>query len=248
MRLRRHGPLAVAAALLAAAVAGQPPDPPAATHPMTAAADLRPEHAAFLETAALLLSPAERDAFLVLNRPYQRDSFIERFWRVRDPFPDTGLNEFRDRWEERATLARDRYGGLDDDRSRMLLINGEPAEILKTPCRTVLRPIELWRYRGTEKIQGEFWLAFLQRQVRPEERYRLWRPTEGLASLLAGPPLGREALTPVDQIAEECARGGDVLGALAGCVDWEAVSRKAQPLPQPSDEWLRSFEARSTEV
>ncbi len=246
MRQGKVGGLAVAAALLAAALAAQPPEPPA-DPPSDAAAELRPEHAGFLETAALLLSPAERDAFLALARPYQRDAFIERFWRVRDPFPDTAVNELRDRWEERATQARDRYGGLDDDRARMLLINGEPAETLKAPCRTVLRPIELWRYRGTDKIQAEFWLAFVQRQARPEERYRLWRPSEGLTSLVTGSiPMGREPLSAVDQVAQECARGGDVLGALAGCVDWDSLARKTQPLPQPSDEWLRTFEARST--
>ena len=76
-----------------------------------------PAAARFLEEVAPLITPAERAAYLELERPYQRQAFESRFWQVRDPFPETPGNEFADRWHERAPVARERWGSLDDARS-----------------------------------------------------------------------------------------------------------------------------------
>ncbi|HEY2292202.1 MAG TPA: GWxTD domain-containing protein, partial [Thermoanaerobaculia bacterium] len=65
-------------------------------------ADLGPRYQAWLEEVAPLISPQERTAFLGLQKDYQRDAFIRRFWDVRDPFPQTPVNELRVRWEQRA--------------------------------------------------------------------------------------------------------------------------------------------------
>ncbi|HYN22397.1 MAG TPA: GWxTD domain-containing protein, partial [Thermoanaerobaculia bacterium] len=92
-------------------------------------ADLDPRHKKFLEEVAPLMDDAERAVFLGLHQNYQRDAFIQRFWKQRDPFPKTAVNELRVNWEERATLARERFGTLDTDRARMLLFHGEPAEV-----------------------------------------------------------------------------------------------------------------------
>ena len=54
----------------------------------------------------LLLTDAEREIFLALREDYQRDNFIRRFWKVRDPFLTTARNEFRDLWQERVAAAR----------------------------------------------------------------------------------------------------------------------------------------------
>jgi hypothetical protein len=60
---------------------------------------------------------------------------MRRFWEVRDPFPQTPQNELKDRWEQRIAIARARFGGITDDRARMLLAEvchrefGVPARI-----------------------------------------------------------------------------------------------------------------------
>src|SRR3990167_3293704 len=55
----------------------------------------------WLEEVGPLLSPQEREVFTGLTRDYQRQAFIRRFWEVRDPYPNTPRNEFRERYEER---------------------------------------------------------------------------------------------------------------------------------------------------
>ena len=43
----------------------------------------------------MLITQAERDAFLALGKDYQRQAFIDAFWHARDPYPQTARNEFR---------------------------------------------------------------------------------------------------------------------------------------------------------
>src|SRR5260370_224640 len=83
-----------------------------------APADLAPKYRAFLEEVAPLISERERQVFLSLTRDYQRDDFIQRFWEVRDPYPETPRNELRDAWEERLKAAQERSGTVVEDRAR----------------------------------------------------------------------------------------------------------------------------------
>ncbi len=53
----------------------------------------------WLETVDLLITDEERATFLALDKDYQRDAFIKRFWEVRDPYKRTARNEFQERWE-----------------------------------------------------------------------------------------------------------------------------------------------------
>src|ERR1041384_1068192 len=112
--LRPHLLLALSL-LFSLPLSGQSPD----------AADLDPRYRTWLEDVALLISPKEKAVFLALKKDYQRDTFMRRFWEVRDPFPQTPQNELKVRWEQRAEVARARFGNLTDDRARMILFNGE---------------------------------------------------------------------------------------------------------------------------
>ncbi|HEY4562184.1 MAG TPA: GWxTD domain-containing protein, partial [Thermoanaerobaculia bacterium] len=87
--------LALLSLSLPAFAAAPPPETPVP-------ADLAPRYQAWLEEVAPLISAKERTAFLGLQKDYQRDAFIRRFWDVRDPFPQTPVNELRVRWEQRA--------------------------------------------------------------------------------------------------------------------------------------------------
>ena len=52
--------------------------PPAQETPVPA--DLAARYQSWLEEVAVLISPHERTAFLGLQKDYQRDAFIRRFW------------------------------------------------------------------------------------------------------------------------------------------------------------------------
>ena len=212
-------------------------------------ADLAARYQSWLEEVAVLISPHERTAFLGLQKDYQRDAFIRRFWEVRDPFPQTPVNELRARWEPRAELARQRYGNLTDDRARMLLFNGEPKEVLIGRC-DVLLPVELWSYTGTETLRGQFTIAFVSKNGAPKGPFRLWSPLDGIETLLSLDLRAKiqEPERGFAAIAELCPRGDDIAARLAEAVDWKRVEEKAHLIPHPSEEWITTFASYSTDV
>jgi GWxTD domain-containing protein len=99
----------------------------------------------WLEDVALLLSDAEREAFLALHQDYRRDAFIERFWRLRDPYPESTRNERQLDWDARLNALRIlfQYEERDprDERYEVLLLNGQPTRrcrYLRVPGRPAL--------------------------------------------------------------------------------------------------------------
>ena len=231
--------LCLAAPLLAAA----PPAPaPPPAHPLSA------KHAAWLEDVALLLRPEERQAFLALSRDYQRDAFIERFWQVRDPYPETARNELRDAWEERTKSARQRWGSLADERAGVLLLAGEPASVRPGGCRGVVQPLEIWHFGATALIHHPFELVFVLNPGPTPRPARLWHPTASFAPLLLGPSA---AATPAEfarELQRECAQADELLGDLQSASEWDQVAAESALIPKPSLEWLQAFQARTTDL
>jgi VWFA-related protein len=218
-------------------------------------ADLAPRYQAWLEEVAPLISAKEKTAFLGLQKDYQRDAFIRRFWDVRDPFPQTPVNELRARWEQRAEMARQRFGNLKDDRARVVLFSGEPKEVLQSHC-DVLLPLELWTFSGTEPIRGTFTVAFVSKGGSPKGPFRLWSPRDGLEALfsLGGAASGGPTRMPQDPqralaaVAQLCPRGDDIASRLAEALDWRQAEEAAHLIPHPGEEWLSTFASYSTDV
>ena len=211
-------------------------------------ADLPERYREWLEEVAPLITPEERTVFLSLQRDYQRQAFQREFWRVRDPYPESGRNELRERWEERLELARSTYPSLADERARMLLIHGPPASRIQARCGGLLRPLEAWSYEGSEVVRDGFALVFVQGGGSGHLPYRLWKPIEGLMPLLLFARVGAPDAEHVERIREECARGDELLAALASAVDWEELARRGAGPPTPNPEWALAFAARSTEL
>lgn len=209
--------------------------------------DLPQRYQAWLAEVEILMSPKEREVFLGLRKDYQREAFIRRFWEVRDPFPKTALNEYQERWEVRARKARERFGNLKEDRARMVLLNGEPAEVLKPSCE-VLVPLEIWSYPGSDRVRGDFSLTF--RGATPEGPFRLWSPAEGIERLLSQ-SLQSQAADPrvaFSAIAELCPRGEDIAARIGESLDWDRVQANIRLVPKAGEEWLSSFASYSTDL
>jgi len=198
----------------------------------------------FLDLVGPLISTKERTAFLALPQDYQRDAFIRRFWDVRDPIPKTPRNEFREAWEERAKMARERFGNLTEDRALMLFWNGLPSSIVRGQCDSLL-PVEIWSYDGTERVKGSFTLVFVSPQGSSHGPFRLWSPNEGLAVLLAPEP---RAGSDPESLLESCPQGSDLGGRIGLAADWTYIREHVQLAPQPSEEWLATFLDRSTDL
>lgn len=210
-------------------------------------AALSEDYRNWFEEVSILLSDEEKATFLTLEKDYQRDAFIRRFWEVRDPYPETAKNEFKDRWQATIEQARASFGGIADDRTRLMLLNGPPDGRITSRCNTVIWPIEVWFYGRGNRLREEFVLVFYQRWG--AGAFRLWSPGEGLDVLFVEGSSGAS----LERVANEC-RDGD---SLAGGISWVArqglgyLTIQAQvetPPKGPSGEWVATFNSYSTDV
>lgn len=206
----------------------------------TAALDRR--HAEFLDAASAILTDTERRVFGELRHDYQRDAFVKRFWSVRDPYPETPHNEYRERFENARETAEERFGGANGPRFEALMLHGEPQRTIRTACR-LLRTLEIWHYPHSPVVRGEFYLVFL----RQGGGYRPWTAADGLSGILmfAGPTTDRAA--QINNIARQCSHGGEVLTALGLALDWDAMGERPEPF-RVNDEWALAFLDRTTET
>ncbi len=213
--------------------------------------ELLPEkYQAWLENVQFLISKEERALFLELQKDYQRDAFIERFWKVRDPYPGSSRNEFRDEYEERMRWVQSQYQGVVDERARILLTNGVPTEIIVPRCTPYLYPTEVWYYEGSDTVSFEFLLLFYSRGGL-SSKYRMWQPMDGLRVL------SNEINVTLQSIVERCSsdHGRAVVqairyldgqgGALGGSMLLARIQKKPEP---PAKEWVATFSTYSTDL
>src|SRR5436305_4918966 len=210
----------------------------------------------WLETVDLLISEQELATFLALEKDYQRDAFIKQFWEARNPYK-TRRNTFQERWEQKVAEARSSFGSLQDDRARMLLLNGPPAGRLESHCSSVIWPVEVWYYASSERIHEDFVVVFYRHWGAGP--FRLWNPVEGLGALFSGGAgdSGRGAVGGgnggLQAIASGCRDGDKIAGAI-GYVANQGMAynmMEARLMEKPSQqkgEWVASFNAYSTDI
>src|SRR5215204_5958089 len=58
---------------------------------------------------AYIITENERAAFKKLATDEEREMFIEQFWRLRDPDPDTDENEYKEEYYERVAHANEKF-------------------------------------------------------------------------------------------------------------------------------------------
>ncbi len=241
--------LALLCLLMGPAVAAEdaPADEPAAS---PASPSLPPRYQRFLEVVELMMTEAEREVFLGLSENYQRDHFIRRFWKVRDPFVRTTRNELQEAWEQRALKARELFEDLTGDRAKMLLTFGEPSRRTHYACTDLLKPLEVWEYaEGSDRVAGYFTLVFIGHQYRGKGAHRQWEPSQGLSRLTSlVRSFGGDERQLAQMIVRQCMRGDDILSALAQTLDLSRLNEKNPLVSKPSDEWVRTFQARSTDI
>lgn len=116
-----------------------------------------------------IISPEERDVFLKLTTPEEKDQFIEQFWKRRDPNPSTRENEFKTEHYRRIAYANEAFHsgqpGWQTDRGMIYIKHGPPDGIEKMPQGgfysrkgregggwTSVYPFEVWFYRHLDGV------------------------------------------------------------------------------------------------
>ena len=210
-----------------------------------AIAALDPKYQLWLESVDQLITKEELRLFLEIEKDYQRDDFIERFWKARDPYPQTARNELRETFEQRVQEALTRFGNLTDDRAKVYILNEVPDALIEVRCAN-LWPIEIWYWQRNPKIGNEFAVMFYQVGA---TRWRLWYASDGVEKLLRFP-----APDPFSEIRDCPMEGSEAIIATiniatrygAGYIT--ILAELLQPPETPRGEWVFTYEAYSTEV
>jgi GWxTD domain-containing protein len=111
----------------------------------------------------------------------ERDQFIERFWRDRNPDPNAPANDAKQTHYQRLEYARIHFDhgntgdGWRSDRGMVYITLGPPQQIEKYPETRELRPLEIWFYQNLSgALPTYFYLIFFKRS--PAEDYELYSP------------------------------------------------------------------------
>lgn len=115
-----------------------------------------------------LITRTERDAFLRLKSDGERNAAIEHFWKIRNPAPDLGTNEFQEEFNRRVAWANMHFGkdiggdGWRSDRGKAYILFGPPKSSQNYLWDQQLYPIELWFYSnpGLSEVPAFFYVLF----------------------------------------------------------------------------------------
>jgi GWxTD domain-containing protein len=152
---------------------------------------LLPRHKEWLNLVKPIVTKTEKEVFLKLKTPEERDKFIKLFWARRDPRPDTLENEFYREYMKRVRYADLHFGhnspkkGHETERGYFYLLLGPPLERQIYATQSKIWPMELWYYQGKQEygLPPYFYLIFYQPHGMGE--YKLYSPSvEGPEKLL----------------------------------------------------------------
>ncbi len=209
----------------------------------------------WIEEVELILRKEERKAFLALDKDYQRDAFIRQFWASRDPYPETVKNEFKVTWESRRADAVELFGDLTDERSRVMMLHGDPDLRRQTDCLGLTWPLDIWLYASRDRLPERFHIIFYQ--PFGGGPFRRWTPSDGFNVLQSR---GRSTAHIIDEnrsafveaVKKKCTADWNlVLGAVIMTEAQESTGGNivVEYAPPVRDtEWLDSFLSFSTDL
>src|SRR6201994_240412 len=141
--------------------------------------ELRGEYKQWLDQdVRWIITDEEVKTFKSLSNDEERDSFIEEFWRRRNPNPESPENEFRDEHYARIIYANEHFAagkpGWMTDRGHIYIAFGKPDSIDSHPSggsyerpieegggNTSTFPFETWHYRYLEGVGDNIDIEFV---------------------------------------------------------------------------------------
>jgi len=150
----------------------------------TSARNLAPNYRHWLEAEVpYIISTVEKKQFLSLSSDHERDVFIESFWKLRNPDPNSETNSYKEEHYRRLAYANEHFGttgnedGWRTDMGRMYIILGAPKQRAPYHALVNVREMEIWFYQAdTPILPPFFYLLFYKRS--PIDPYTLYSPRE----------------------------------------------------------------------
>lgn len=151
-------------------------------------AELPQKYREWLELVELIVTDEEREVFLQIADNYQKDRFIESFWRRRSLDSQGIRNDYQAVHTHRVEMAKSQFKNLNNDRSKMLIINGPPDSVIAIDCPEVYVPIQIWYYERLESLKSKVYLIFYAPYGVGD--MKLWLPLDGEGVLQVGGGFG----------------------------------------------------------
>ncbi|MEP6471360.1 MAG: VWA domain-containing protein, partial [Acidobacteriota bacterium] len=192
-------PNAQTASSIAAAKAAVATSTPAPTHRKLSRKEVKEltdqlpaKYKEFVELVDLIITDQEKEVFLQIADPYQKDRFIESFWRRRSIDSQGLRTDYQAVHTRRVEMAKEQFRNhLNSDRAKMLIINGPPDAVVPIDCPEVYVPIQIWYYDRLEILKSKVYLIFYEPYGVGE--YKLWLPLDGEGVLQLGGGIGAGA-------------------------------------------------------
>ena len=168
----------------------------------------------FLDLVELIITEDEKQVFLQIKEGYQKDKFIDDFWKRRS-IDSMGIRtDFRAVYTHRVQQAVEQFRDLHNDRAKLFVMQGPPDAVVPIDCPEVYVPLQIWFYERIEALKSKAYLIFYEPYGMPP--YKLWLPIDGMGVLLVG--VGSS--------------GGMAMGAqppdLTRCYEWRTVQQALQ--------------------
>lgn len=153
-------------------------------HAANRSRDLPPQYRHWLnQEVNYIIDSQEKKQFLSLTNDTQRDSFIEAFWRIRNPDPNSEINTYKQEHYRRLAYANEHYGGIGlengwrSDQGRMYIVLGPPKQVMTYLAARNVRPMEIWFYESPSRVLPPyFYILFYKRSI--GEPFALYSPNQ----------------------------------------------------------------------
>lgn len=172
---------------------------------------LSPKYRDFLTLVDLIITPDEREVYLEINENYQRDKFIDAFWKRRTIDAQGIRTDYRAVYTRRVEQAIEQFGNTHNDRAKMFVLNGPPDAVIPIDCPDVYVPMQIWYYERIEVLKSKAYLIFYEPYGMPP--YKLWLPLDGRGVLLVGVGSQPTGARPID---------------VQKCFEWRSVEQAIQ--------------------
>jgi len=150
----------------------------------TSIKQLEPAYRHWIEVEVpYIITSEEKKLFLGLASDAERESFIDAFWRVRNPDPNSETNSYKEEHYRRLAYANEHFGnakyedGWRTAMGRIYIVLGPPKQRAPYHEKANIRPMEIWFYEANSPaLPPYFYILFFKHSA--AESWRIYSPTQ----------------------------------------------------------------------